>query len=93
MLDDADVTSTMKGLLRGGGMHGSQMRAVPFRATVVESEPIALNPNYAVTSLWQKDERFTIRGPVPSHTWIEVYHEYNDDCANEAHGRAQLRMK
>ena len=79
LLDDADVTSTMN---RAMGRYEHQLTAVPFHTNGgVEFQPIALNPSYKLTSLWQHDERFTIRGPVPSHAWIEVYHEFND-CAH-----------
>jgi len=88
LLDDADVTSTLKNASRHDRSRWSgELAAVPFRTNVVETEPIALNPHSALASLWQTDDRVAIRGPVPSHTWIEVYHEFNDCAA--AGGRAQ----
>ena len=78
LLDDADVTSAMNGVM---GSYKHQVTAVSIDTGKrrVELKPIALEPSYNLTSLWQHDyKRFTIRGPVPSHTWIEVYHDYND---------------
>jgi len=83
LLDDADVTSTMNKVMK---RYEHQLTAVPFLTTTrqrrLKLEPIALKPSYNLTSSWQRDyKRFTIRGPVPSHAWIEVYHEF-DDCTH-----------